>query len=420
MSKSSGTQKTTTSPWKPQQPYLKEGFQGAQDLYHQGPMSYYPGQTYADFNPIQGDAFGAAVNRSGGSAPEAGLNNYLTSMLGGSGIPDMGGTLDTLNRYQNMNPSGALDQSMRPIGLAGASRFSGNMSGTNPFAMNALNSSANGDMLNSNPYLDSMFGSASDAVTRQFKDSVMPGINATFASGGRTGSDLQAESISNASKDLGGTLNNLASNIYGGNYANERGMQMNAANSLNADDLARKGLSANMYNAGMDRSTQAGLGVGALGINAAGQYGDLYKTGLNGATAAASLVPSASSLDWNNINNLMGVGNAQQGQTQKGITENVDRYNFNQQAPYDNLSRYMQAINGQYGGTTKTSAGSGSPLSGALGGGMLGSALGGGLGSLFAGSGAMASLFGEGGAAGIGAAMGPWGMGLGALAGLLG
>src|SRR6185369_13365070 len=40
--KGGGTQKVSTDPWKPAQPYILGGMQGAQDLYQNGPGFYTP------------------------------------------------------------------------------------------------------------------------------------------------------------------------------------------------------------------------------------------------------------------------------------------------------------------------------------------------------------------------------------------
>lgn len=70
-----------------------------------------------------------------------------------------------------------------------------------------------GDFLNSNPYIDQTFNRAASALT--------PSINATFGAGGRTGSGAH-------SMAMGQGLADLATGIYGNNYNQERGYQMDA------------------------------------------------------------------------------------------------------------------------------------------------------------------------------------------------
>lgn len=70
-----------------------------------------------------------------------------------------------------------------------------------------------GDYLNANPYLDQAY--------QMGERSIMPGINATFGAGGRTGSEAHTQA-------LGSGLADLSAQIYGGNYQQERQRQMQA------------------------------------------------------------------------------------------------------------------------------------------------------------------------------------------------
>lgn len=79
-------------------------------------------------------------------------------------------------------------------------------------AQGLTNSTLNGDFLNSNPYLDATFDRAAGAVNRS--------LDETYA---RSGRDLDSNMAVRADQ-----LNNLATNIYGGNYQNERDRQMGA------------------------------------------------------------------------------------------------------------------------------------------------------------------------------------------------
>lgn len=152
------TSQSSSNPWGPQQPYLKDVFGQAQSQFNKGPMSQ-------------------------------------TTQQG----------LDLLTQRAT-DPNGA---------IAGASRMIGD--------------TVNGAYLNSNPYVDKMFNSAADSVGQQFRNNTMPGLNGAFSKGGRLGSTAYANAANSAANSYGTTLNNLATNIYGQNYANERNNQMQAA-----------------------------------------------------------------------------------------------------------------------------------------------------------------------------------------------
>lgn len=68
-----GTTQTQTvqkaDPWSEQQPYLKYGFQQAQDIYQGGAPGYYPGQTVAPFSPETNAALDAQTSRALAGSP---------------------------------------------------------------------------------------------------------------------------------------------------------------------------------------------------------------------------------------------------------------------------------------------------------------------------------------------------------------
>lgn len=78
-------------------------------------------------------------------------------------------------------------------------------------ANNQLLGTLRGDYLNANPYLDQTFQQAARGI--------VPNINSTFSLAGRYGSNAHQTA-------LGSGLADLATNIYGGNYQQERGRQM--------------------------------------------------------------------------------------------------------------------------------------------------------------------------------------------------
>ena len=92
--------------------------------------------------------------------------------------------------------------------------------------------------------------------------------------------------------------------------------------------------------------------------------------------------PQAAQADYNDLKALAAVGQQREGQTQSAIDEAMARHDYNQNAPWELLARYMNAIQGTYGGEElrqgfeARNKGAG-VLGGALGGGYLGSQIGG-------------------------------------------
>lgn len=193
-----------------------------------------------------------------------------------------------------------------------------------------------------NPYLDATYNQASQRLGQSFNESVVPGLQATFGGAGRSNSGLQAQAFGQASRELGDQQNRLATNIYGGAYE---------------QDAARR--------------LQANQGLA-----------DIYSTGQAEMSRNASLVPGLSALEWGNIQQLGNVGQQVQGQAQNILDDRAARYDFYQNRPYENLSRYQDwlalgAGQGSNSTTTGGGTGGGSKLTSALGGGLAGFATGG-------------------------------------------
>jgi len=93
-----GTQTTTTKPWEGQEPYLKAGFQRAQDLYNRNPLgpAYYGGSTLAGFDPAQQASQRMAMNYAMGTRPQA-MQRQAESAIGRG----LGGQVD-YSQFQPM------------------------------------------------------------------------------------------------------------------------------------------------------------------------------------------------------------------------------------------------------------------------------------------------------------------------------
>ena len=109
-------------------------------------------------------------------------------------------------------------------------------------------------------------------------------------------------------------------------------------------------------------------------------YGGAYNNERNLQMQALGMAPAIAANDYQDIAKQYAVGQAYDQQNQNVLNANMERWNFNQERPYDNLARYMQAIQGQYGqsmnSTTKTPASGGNALGGAVGGALAGSTFG--------------------------------------------
>ena len=146
--------------------------------------------------------------------------------------------------------------------------------------LDTLQRTASGEMLNNNPHLSDMFNAMKGEVT----DSV----NSQFSQYGRTGSPAHAGVMTQQ-------LGNLASNIWGQDYARERQNQLSAAGQM------------------------------------------------PGYTSA---IPGYQAAGYNDLNALMGVGQAREGKAGESLQDMLSRFNFEQESPWQNLERYAGLATG--------------------------------------------------------------------------
>jgi len=186
-------------------------------------------------------------------------------------------------------------------------------------AMAQAQSTIEGDYLNSNPWLTGAYNAASAPVIEQWNTKIAPGIDSSFAGAGRMGSGLYAQARNNAENTLGRSLTDMSSKMAYTNYANERKNQLDMTS--NAPQMAQS--------------------------------------------------------DYNDLNKLMAVGASREGQEQAQLQDQIQRFQFEQNRPWDQLARYSGLVSGGYGSaeqqqTPLYSNPSANFLSGALGGAQLG------------------------------------------------
>jgi hypothetical protein len=162
-----------------------------------------------------------------------------------------------------------------------------------------------GGYLNANPYLQGAIDAASQGATRNYLTSVLPGIDSSFSLAGRYGSGAHQSAHENAQRALAGQLGGIASDLAYQNYGAER---------------------ANMMN-------------------------------------ALAMAPQFAMQDYADIAQLDAVGRAREAMAQALINDQIARWNFAQQQPLEKLQQYAGLVQGNYGGTSTTTA----PSSGGLG-----------------------------------------------------
>jgi hypothetical protein len=323
----STTQTSVNPTQQVQLPFLQTGSNNAQNLYNNNPMSYYPGQTLADFrapNAFVGDAYNQMYNVGQGlNAFLPGYNAAYSSAIGGG----MGGAASPAYPYYQQAAAGQSgpQQYYRSVGdlsTNAGNLYAGNIAGyagqagaNNNVGLNALGTTAagggpgmeqlaqtaSGYYLNSNPYIDKMYQTAAAPVTQNFQTAIAPGLDYGFANSGRYGSGAQAAAQGNAQQNLGRTLGDLSTNIYGQNYARERQAQDTAASQYTQLGTQAGANYGQLYN--------QGLGLGITGNQAAGQ---VYDQGLRTALSAAQADAAAQQYGVSGLQSGFNTGNAAQ------------------------------------------------------------------------------------------------------------
>ena len=195
-------------------------------------------------------------------------------------------------------------------------------------SLGQVGQTAAGGFLNANPYQQAMMEAATRPLTQQFSQAVLPGISSLYSRSGRLGSGSMERALGTATEAYGRSLGDITANIAGSQYQQERGLQQ-----------------------------QAQLAQAQLAGAAPSFYGQQF-------------LPSQT---------LAQVGAQQEAIAAQPLQEQLARYQFGQQLPYQQLQGYLSSVYGtplgQYG-TSTTNA----PTYQNRGAGVLGGAIAGGLG----------------------------------------
>jgi hypothetical protein len=211
----------------------------------------------------------------------------------------------------------ALSGDFQSAALPYAQQLAGGVDYSEPMGM--IRQTAQGGFLGGSPGLQGAIDRALDPVQAR--------VQSSLARAGRTGSGAAADIMS---RELG----NVASNISYQDYGRERQNQLAAQQQL-----------ANLT--GQQYESQ---------LRGAGFLGDTSNIGFSRQAAAAQQAPAMADLDYSDISRLEDVGLARQQMGQQGINEAMDRYNYQQQLPAQQLAQYQNLVTGFPMGQTETKA----------------------------------------------------------------
>ena len=317
-----GDQTTTSEPWAAQQPHLKNVFSGAENLYNRGPMQYYGGNMVAGSNPA--------------------IDQYLTGMSGqaqagmdaGSMMGQYGGQLaEGLTGAQNFY-SGAMDGYSNPYAVMDFQNKFNNLE--NPYQSQGYQDIIS-NSVNNNPVLQQQIEQGQRGINRNLQENIMPSIaNAAVATGNASSTRrgvAEGVAMRGAMEQGSDMATNLRSNAYnqGINQANNyaQGQQFNQQAGMRGAEL---GAAGEQY--GQNRQMNAANQMAGLGQYGLGQMGQGYNLGTQA------------------YGDLLASGAYGRNMEQQNILADREKFDFEQNAPWDNLNRYNQMIQGNYGGTS--------------------------------------------------------------------
>jgi hypothetical protein len=200
-------------------------------------------------------------------------------------------------------------------------------------SLGQIGQTAGGGFLNANPYQQQMMEAATRPLQQQFSNQVLPGIASLYSKSGRLGSGAMESALSQATEAYTRGLGDITGTIAGQQFQAERGLQQ-----------------------------QAQLGQAALAAQAPQMY-------------AQQFLPSQT---------LMDVGAQREAIASQPLQEQMQRFSYSQQLPYQQLAGFLSSVYGSpmagYGTQTATQTMPTNTTTGVLAGAGLGGLLGYGLG----------------------------------------
>jgi len=162
-------------------------------------------------------------------------------------------------------------------------------------SLGGISNTAAGQYLNANPYQQQMMQAATRPLEQAFSQQVLPGISSLYSKSGRLGSGSMERALSSASEGFGRSIGDITANIAGSQYQQERGLQQ-----------------------------QAALQLANLAQQAPSLYGQQF-------------IPSQQ---------LAQVGAQREAIAGQPLQEAMNRFSYEQQLPYQQLSGFLSSVYG--------------------------------------------------------------------------
>jgi hypothetical protein len=352
-----GTQTVRTELDPAIRPFVEYGLREAQAQYQQGPLEFFPGQTYIGPSGMTQQGMQMAQQRALQGSPLVQGAQQTVGAVQTAINPALGAFGDVYGRAMN-DPSAGFYQQMM------GGQF-GNMA-TAPTAQTAA-----GAYLGGNPFFQGAFQPAARAAQDVFNQGIQ-GVSSQASQAGRYGSGAMGQLQDRASTQFAQSLSDVAGQLAFQNYSQERGLQEAAMGRLGA--LGQQDIQ-NMLSGAQNLSgiTQQGL---QTQLAAAGGMGQTAASDFARQLQAAGMAPTLAAQDYADIQRLIDLGQMQEGYQEMALADAMNRFNFQQAAPQASLQSYLSAAFGSPMGAQTSQPIFRNQLGGAAFGGLAGAGLG--------------------------------------------
>jgi hypothetical protein len=310
------------------QPYLGMGLQRAEQLFFGQQPQFFPGQTYVDPSEQTLAALQQQEDLARGAQPTltAAQDAYLSSLRA---------TPTALPMYQDLYGAAGAQPGAGVFGQAASGQM------VNP-ALAGFEQVAGGGFLSGSPYLEGLIQRATRPIAQQFTEQTLPGIASQFSGAGRYGSGAMARATGQAQEGASRAIGDIATNIAAQDYARERAFQEQARSGLAG--LGQQAIQTQFLGAsGLESAAQA---AAQRQLSAAGGIAGTEQIARQQQLAAAGMAPQFYSQQFLPSQQLGQIGAAREQISAQPLQEQMQRFQFGQQVPYQQLQGFLSSVYG--------------------------------------------------------------------------
>jgi hypothetical protein len=380
----SSDQQTKTDPWDGLKPYLigldgKTGIMPeAERLYKEATPEYFKGNSYAGLNDVQNGAIGKLLDYYSSPSSMAGAN--AATKLGGELQNKDAMTFNGVSAFNSLPQLAKENQITAPTVAPTAPIQAASVGSSGVDWKTAIQNTLKGEV--NNPYLSEISGNIGRSASDNYLRNIAPQISGGAQLAGQFGGSRHGVVEANALRDLNRGVSDSVANLYGSAYENAQNAKNSSALALSGQEsgervsqaqlaqqaaLAQAQIQAQqaMQQAQLDyqaqRDNQQGalslgdlairdkIGTGNLNLNAGGLNLNADNQNFNQQLAGVGLLQQGSQQPITNAQGVLGIGALQQQNAQGQINADMDRWNFNQTLPWQNLQNYAGLVTGAGG-----------------------------------------------------------------------